>query len=270
MEKVAPAFSFRPFTIDLHWHLYRAVSEKLQYRGKLVEPIVDPSLAVERETAEPRAARESRDAGWRDIRTFLTGQNSSKDGPAGSVKYTVAPTPSLPSAHTRPPCRSTTRCTVASPTPVPENSISVCNLWNGLKSLSTYFMLKPDPLSRMKYTISSLRCSDRNSILATATFAENFQALPKRLSSAMRIRRLSASTTSPSSISQCTVRPKSFFLNSETTACASAERSTALRFISARPTRERSSMPSISSFMRCADPRTLLRYSLAFPSRLSP
>jgi Uma2 family endonuclease len=52
----------------------------------------------------------------------------------GSVKKIVAPTLTAPSAQTRPPCRSTTRYTVASPIPVPGKSASLCRRWNGVNN----------------------------------------------------------------------------------------------------------------------------------------
>src|SRR5215207_8412050 len=48
--------------------------------------------------------------------------SSDVGGSGSSVKKNVAPLPTAPSAHTLPPWRSTTRCTVASPMPVPSNS----------------------------------------------------------------------------------------------------------------------------------------------------
>ena len=51
-----------------------------------------------------------------------------------SVNDRVAPRPGAASAHTRPPCRSTMRCQVARPIPVPSNSDGACSRWNGLKS----------------------------------------------------------------------------------------------------------------------------------------
>jgi hypothetical protein len=47
------------------------------------------------------------------------------EGPASSVNRTVAPSPTAPSAQTRPPWRSIMRRTIASPIPVPSNSPSV-------------------------------------------------------------------------------------------------------------------------------------------------
>lgn len=44
----------------------------------------------------------------------------------GSVKKNVAPRPGAASAQSRPPCRSITRLTVASPMPVPANSPTAC------------------------------------------------------------------------------------------------------------------------------------------------
>src|SRR5882672_10625428 len=50
-----------------------------------------------------------------------------RDGPSGSVNWNVAPSFSLPSAHTRPPCRRTIRPTVARPTPLPSNCSMECS-----------------------------------------------------------------------------------------------------------------------------------------------
>src|ERR1039457_2083309 len=52
------------------------------------------------------------------------------------VKEKVAPSPTVPTARTRPPWRSTICRTLARPTPVPGNSSLVCSRWNGLNSLS--------------------------------------------------------------------------------------------------------------------------------------
>src|SRR2546427_1198141 len=54
--------------------------------------------------------------------------------PPSSVNLKAAPPPIFPSAHTAPPCRRTTRCTVASPTPVPSKSCDECSRENGKKS----------------------------------------------------------------------------------------------------------------------------------------
>ena len=54
----------------------------------------------------------------------------------GKVKKKVAPLPHEESAQTEPSWRLMTRLTVASPTPVPENSEAACNRWNGSNSLS--------------------------------------------------------------------------------------------------------------------------------------
>ncbi|TAL39806.1 MAG: DUF89 family protein [Spirochaetes bacterium] len=69
---------------------------------------------------------------------------------AGSVKKKVAPFPGLDSAHTRPPCRQTMRCTMVRPTPVPGNSSWGCSRSKISKSLSASFMSKPIPLSFTK------------------------------------------------------------------------------------------------------------------------
>src|SRR6185503_1335205 len=50
------------------------------------------------------------------------------------VKWKVAPWPTMPSAHTRPPWRWMIRCTVASPIPVPGNSLARCSRWKGPNS----------------------------------------------------------------------------------------------------------------------------------------
>src|SRR3984893_2655859 len=50
----------------------------------------------------------------------------STDWPPSSVKKKVAPDPTSPSAQIRPPCRRTTRSTVANPMPVPSNSLTEC------------------------------------------------------------------------------------------------------------------------------------------------
>src|SRR5215471_2894925 len=55
---------------------------------------------------------------------------------ASRVKKNVAPRSTSARAHTRPPWRVTTRCTVASPTPVPSNSVCVCSRWKAPNSLS--------------------------------------------------------------------------------------------------------------------------------------
>src|SRR5258706_12928834 len=56
--------------------------------------------------------------------------------PRASAKLKHAPLPTAPSPQTRPPWRATTRCTIASPTPVPANSSWWCNRWNTLNSFS--------------------------------------------------------------------------------------------------------------------------------------
>jgi maltooligosyltrehalose trehalohydrolase len=55
---------------------------------------------------------------------------------APRVKKNVAPAPGRPSAQMRPPWRTTTRCAVARPMPVPSNSAASCRRWKGAKSLS--------------------------------------------------------------------------------------------------------------------------------------
>ncbi len=55
---------------------------------------------------------------------------------APRVKKKVAPSPGRPSAQMRPPWREITRCAVASPMPVPSNSVASCRRWNAPKSLS--------------------------------------------------------------------------------------------------------------------------------------
>ena len=55
----------------------------------------------------------------------------------GSATVKVAPRPGSDSAHTLPPCRATTRRTVARPMPVPSNSSRGCSRWNTPNSLST-------------------------------------------------------------------------------------------------------------------------------------
>src|SRR5204863_8899099 len=50
--------------------------------------------------------------------------------PVGRARKKVAPSPSFASTQTRPPCRSTTRLTIASPTPVPSNSSCRWRRWN--------------------------------------------------------------------------------------------------------------------------------------------
>ena len=54
------------------------------------------------------------------------------------------------SAQMRPPCSRTIRCTVASPTPVPGNSLLVWKRWNRPNIFSAKRMSKPAPLSRTK------------------------------------------------------------------------------------------------------------------------
>src|SRR5204862_431916 len=72
----------------------------------------------------------------------------SRHGPSapGRVKWNVAPRSGTLSAHTRPPCRCTMRCTRASPTPVPSNSSARCRRPNTWNSLSAYRMSNPTPL----------------------------------------------------------------------------------------------------------------------------
>src|ERR1017187_5236680 len=55
----------------------------------------------------------------------------------GRLNEKVAPSPTLPSAHTSPPCRWTMRWTSASPTPVPSNSWLEWSRWKTPKSLFT-------------------------------------------------------------------------------------------------------------------------------------
>src|SRR5262249_17498142 len=68
----------------------------------------------------------------------------------GSVNENGAPLPSAADAQTRPPWRVMMRWTMASPIPVPGNSLTACRRWKGPNSLPLYFMSKPAPLSRTK------------------------------------------------------------------------------------------------------------------------
>src|SRR6185503_16432802 len=63
---------------------------------------------------------------------------SSLVGSGSIVKEKHAPASTPPSAHTRPPCRWTMRCTVASPMPVPGKSLTACRRWNAPNNLSAY------------------------------------------------------------------------------------------------------------------------------------
>src|SRR5688572_23749196 len=78
----------------------------------------------------------------------------------GRLKKKVAPLPTSASAHTRPPCRVIIRCTNASPTPVPSNSVILCRRWNTPNNLSAYSILNPTPLSCMLYIISLPVCRE--------------------------------------------------------------------------------------------------------------
>ena len=60
----------------------------------------------------------------------------SSEEAGSSVKKNVAPSFTAACAQTRPPCLETIRWTIARPMPVPSNSDSRCNRWNGEKSLS--------------------------------------------------------------------------------------------------------------------------------------
>src|SRR6266446_745307 len=107
----------------------------------------------------------------------------------GRVQRKVAPLSTELSAHTRPPCRSTIRCTVARPMPVPGNFASECRRWNGAKSLPAWAMSNPAPLSRTKYVGTPSRSETPHSIMASATVVVNFQAFPNRFSSTTCSRR---------------------------------------------------------------------------------
>jgi hypothetical protein len=67
---------------------------------------------------------------------------------APRVNRKTAPSPGTPSAHTRPPWRCTIRSTVASPSPLPENSVGLWSRAKTLKIISLSAWSKPIPLSR--------------------------------------------------------------------------------------------------------------------------
>ena len=102
------------------------------------------------------------------------------------------PSSSAASAQMRPPCFWTTRCTVASPMPVPSKSVWRCRRWKAPKSLSR----RPCRIRRRcraRRTRRRPRCAGRTRSGRVRRLAVNFQALPSRFSSDRRTRRRSAS-----------------------------------------------------------------------------
>src|SRR5690606_29179443 len=96
--------------------------------------VVDESDALERAQRHfgiRRRILDEQDVHWQHVVHAVVSSSS-----LGRLKLKIVSCPGELCAHTRPPCRTTTRFTIASPTPVPGNSCSLCRRWNTPNSLS--------------------------------------------------------------------------------------------------------------------------------------
>src|SRR5438034_4990760 len=97
----------------------------------------------------------------------------------GTVKKKVDPLPSSLSTQMRPPCSSTRRFVMLSPSPVPPSSrVIAASTWrNSAKTFSTSSLGMPIPVSLTRYTSDS---PSRRTSMSTRPCRVNFSALPAR------------------------------------------------------------------------------------------
>src|SRR5581483_4735758 len=162
-----------------------------------------------------------------------------------SVKEKVAPAPGSDSAQMRPPWRATMRCAMARPTPVPGKSSARCSLWNTPKSRSAYFMSKPAPLSRTKYTRSGPSRRAPISTRASARLLLYLNALLTRFTHTWRMSAASARASGSSPITTSVECPCA--AHSASTWRTSAAMSTLCFASGWRPRRDISSRSSMSA-----------------------
>jgi hypothetical protein len=152
---------------------------------------------------------------------------SSTAAAAASVKLKQAPAPGVPVALTVPPWRSTMRCTMLKPMPVPAYWSRACSRLNGLNNCVARAGSKPVPLS---LTLTRTRPSAHGSwctwTLGGCASRVNLAALPSRLASTIFNAAGLAISGAPLAMSHCTGAARSIAGSSASTSCAIVSRAT--------------------------------------------